>query len=307
MAIVSSPYHDWPKAELHLHLEGTIEPETVLELDPSLDPCEVAARYRHDDFLGFLQNFKWVVEKLRTPEDYAVVTRRCLERLAAENVRYAELNLSAGVVLWKRQDLGAVFDAVEQAADDSPVVVRWILDAVRQFDLADAMHVAEFAARHRDRGVVAFGLGGDEAGGPAQKFRAACEFARGEGLRLALHAGESTGPESVWGALEVGADRIGHGIRAIDDPALLDCLAERGVPLEVSITSNVATGVVSSLEEHPVRRLFEAGVPITLNTDDPAFFHTTLSREFELAANVFGFTEAELRVVAENAFRWAFR
>jgi adenosine deaminase len=154
--------------------------------------------------------------------------------------------------------------------------------------------------------VVAFGIGGSEERGPAEWFTEVFAAARRAGLRLTAHAGEGTSPQSVWAALELGAERIGHGISAVDDPALMRHLRDRGIPLEVCITSNLVTGVVKRIEEHPVRRLFEAGVPITLATDDPAMFRCTLVGEYELASRAFGFTQSELCGLAENGFRFAF-
>jgi adenosine deaminase len=155
----------------------------------------------------------------------------------------------------------------------------------------------------RDGGIVGFGIGGDEAAGPAAWFREVFTYTTDHGLGAVPHAGETQGPESVWAALQLGARRIGHGIRSVDDPELLQELRRRKIPLEICISSNIATGVVPSLQEHPVRRLFDAGVPIVLNTDDPAMFGTTLSREYELAAVHFGFTESELKGLAEASFR----
>jgi adenosine deaminase/aminodeoxyfutalosine deaminase len=294
-----------PRAELHLHLEGSIEPETVCEINPGLTVSEARENYRFTDFRGFIQSYIWINNQLREPEHYAIATRRCLERLEQQGVRYAEINLSAGVVLWKGQEFGAMFNAAARAAAESPVEVRWILDAVRQFGPDAGMRVAELAVERVDRGVVGFGIGGDEARGSAREFREVFAFARREGLAILPHAGETVGPDSVWGALECGARRIGHGFRAIEDPVLVRELADRQVPLEICLTSNVCTGAVASLEEHPVRRLYDAGVPITLNTDDPAMFGTTLTREFELAREVFGFGEAELGEIAGNAERFA--
>ena len=304
--MAASIYSTWPKAELHLHLEGSVEPETMRQLDPSLTAEAVRDLYQCSDFQGFIAIYKFVVEKLRTPEDYATITRALLARLAAEQIRYAEINLSAGVVLWKEQEFAPIYTAVRQAATESPVEVHWILDAIRHFGAEHAMQVAELAAERVNDGVVAFGIGGDEKRGPAAWFGEVFDFAKSAGLRLTPHAGEIVGPESVWAALELGADRIGHGIRAIDDPALLRHLRDRDIPLEVSITSNVITGAVPSLAAHPLRRLYDAGVPITLNTDDPAIFSTTLSGEYELAARHCGFSEAELCEIAENGFRYAF-
>ena len=296
-----------PKAELHLHLEGSIEPATLLELDPDAPPEEIRALYEFPDFPGFLNAFGAVVKRLRSPEDYALVTRRLTESLAAQNVKYAEITLSAGVVLWKGQEFGPIFDAVRDAARASEVEVRWIVDAVRQFGVEQAMVVAKLAAERLGEGVVAIGIGGSEERGPAEWFTDVFAFARSAGLRLTAHAGESAGPESVWAALALGAERIGHGIAAVRDPDLMDHLRDAGVPLEVCITSNLVTGVVRRLEEHPIRELYDAGVPIVLNSDDPAMFRCTLTGEYELAARQFGFSEAELRSLAANAFRYAFR
>jgi len=295
-----------PKAELHLHLEGSVEPETLRELDPDTPLEELRSLYSYADFDAFLRTFGAVGKRLRTPEDYALVTRRLLERLAAQNVRYAEIIVAAGVVLWKGQDFAPIFDAIHAAAAGSPVQVRWILDAVRQFGVEPAMQVVELAAARRDRGVVAFGIGGSEDRGPAEWFTEVFAAARCAGLRLTAHAGEGTSPQSVWAALELGAERIGHGISAVDDPVLLRHLRDRGIPLEVCITSNLITGVVKRIEEHPVRKLFDAGVPITLATDDPAMFRCTLVGEYEVAARAFAFTQTELRGLAKNGFRFAF-
>jgi aminodeoxyfutalosine deaminase len=296
-----------PKAELHLHLEGSVEPETLHELDPATSLEAFRALYRYVDFDAFLKAFGAIGKRLRTPADYALITARLLQRLEKQNVRYAEIIIAAGVVLWKGQEFGPIFDAVREAARESTVQVQWILDAVRQFGAEHVRSVAELAAERVDQGVVAFGIGGSEERGPAEWFGDAFAFAKGAGLRLTAHAGESMGPESVWAALGLGAERIGHGIAAARDPALMQHLRQRDIPLEICITSNLVTGVMARVEDHPVRRLYDAGVPITLNTDDPAMFSCTLTGEYRLAARQFGFSEAELRGIAENGFRYAFR
>ena len=298
---------EMPKAELHLHLEGSVEAETLHELDPSTPLAELRALYCYADFEDFLKAFGAVGKRLRTPKDYGLIARRLLQRLAAENVRYAEIILAAGVVLWKGEEFGPIFDAIREAADGCAVEVRWILDAVRQFSVEQAQQVAELAAERMDRGVVAFGIGGSEERGPAERFTEVFAFAKRAGLRLVAHAGESTGPESVWAALKLGAERIGHGIAAARDAELMRQLREQDIPLEICLTSNLITGVVKSLVEHPLRRLYDAGVPIVLNTVDPAMFGCTLTGEYRLAERQFAFSEAEMRGIAENGFRYAFR
>jgi aminodeoxyfutalosine deaminase len=291
------------KAELHVHLEGSIDPETLLAIDPSLSREEIAAHYTCRSFEEFIQGYIWVNRKIEKPEHYALATRHLLERLAAQDVTYAEITLSAGMILWKGQDLPAIYDAIWRETQRSSVKAFWIPDAVRNLGPEPALPVAKFAVERRGDGVIAFGLGGDEARGPAELFRDVFAYARDGGLHLVCHAGETAGPESIWAALEIGAERVGHGIAAARDPLLLKKLRESNIPLEVCISSNVCTGVVASLEEHPVRQIYDAGVPIVLNTDDPSFFHTTLTREYEIAEQLFGLPSDSL---AAASFRYAF-
>jgi aminodeoxyfutalosine deaminase len=290
-------------AELHIHLEGSIEPETLSQIDPSLTAEEIAENTRYEDFAGFIASYVWVNRKLLTPEHYAIAARRLFESLESQGVVYAEVTLSAGVVLWKKQDLGDVYDALAQTAGRSRLEVRWILDATRQWGPEAARPVFQFAAERKGDGVVAVGLGGFESQGPALWFRDLYARARDQGLRLVCHAGETDGAQSVWDAVEIGAERIGHGIRAIEDPRLIALLRERQVPLEICITSNLRTGAVACIEEHPVKKLYEAGVPIILNTDDPALFNCTLLSEYSLAEQTLGLPTEPL---AANAFRYAF-
>lgn len=306
---------DFPKAELHLHLEGAIEPATVCELarrgGAGLAEEEVAQRYCYSDFLGFLEAFKWVTGYLRTPEDYELVAWRALERLHEQKVRYAEIYFSAGICLWKKLEVEPIVEALEQARRRAEAAwgirVRWIFDAVRQFGPQEAERVARLAARLRDRHVIGIGLGGDEARGAPAAFRRAYELARAEGLRLCVHAGETTGPESIWGAIrELGAERIGHGISAVCDPALVEHLRERQIPIDVCVTSNYATGAVAAGAEHPVRRMFDAGLMLVINSDDPAMFRTSLNDEYRRWHERHGFSEEELRELAKNSFRAAF-
>jgi adenosine deaminase/aminodeoxyfutalosine deaminase len=294
-----------PKAELHVHLEGSITPHTACLLDPSLSVAEVERRYQYTDFRGFLDAYKWITGYLRRPEDYAVATRSLLETLAAQNVQYLELNLSVGVMLLREQDVDANLEAIFAAAAAGPMPVRFLLDAVRHFGVDHTARVAAYAVKYRERGVVGFGIGGDELRGPARLFRELFAETTAAGLAAVPHAGETDGPQSIWDALELGAVRIGHGFRAIEDPLLVAHLRDRRIPLEICLSSNLATRTVESLAAHPARRLYDAGVPITLNTDDPAMFHTTLTREYELARTECGFADADLAQIAAYGFQYA--
>lgn len=310
-----------PKAELHLHLEGSIRPQTAVELaarhGTTLTVEEVTARYKYSDFAGFIDVFKWVTSFLRDPQDYALVTRRLLEELLLQNVVYAEITVSVGVMLRRMQNVEANFAAIHetsQIASFSRMRTAWIFDCVRQFGADAAKEVARSAAKLRNSGVIAFGMGGDEVSLPSANFRAAFDLARNEGLHIVCHAGEIGGPEYVREAIEIlGAERIGHGIAVMNDPALAESLATRRVVLENCPTSNLCTGALAkqlgksnaSLADHPLPQFLARGILVTLSTDDPALFHSDLLTEYARAASL-GLSDKQLLQLAEQSFSSAF-
>jgi adenosine deaminase/aminodeoxyfutalosine deaminase len=312
---------DLPKAELHLHLEGAIAPGTTCELAARhgvrVTELEVVEHYRYADFLGFLEAFKWVTSFLRTPEDFALVTERLCQELIAQKVVYAEVTLSVGVMLWRKQDPLGNFAAVCEVAQRfrrQGLQLQWIFDAVRQFGPSQAMEVARLAAAAKSQGVAAFGLGGDELSRPAHQFRQVYDFVAAQGIHRLVHAGEVGGPEEIRAAIDIlGAERIGHGIAAIRDEALLDFLAESRIPLEICPTSNLCTGALARqlgrstarIEDHPLPEFYRRGVLVLLSTDDPAMFHTSLNQEYQAAANM-GLSEAQLKTIAGMSFSQAF-
>ncbi len=310
-----------PKAELHLHLEGTITPATLVELSTLHDnkPITVAeaeALYRFSDFTGFLLAFKAVCGQLIGPGDYELAAWRMMQHLAAQGVVHAEVYVSVGVIYhWGTGDplafepiFAGLENARERAARELGLSIYWIFDAVRHFSLEEAERVFLKAAEMRRRypSIVGIGLGGDERRTGSEPFRALYAQAREAGLRLTNHAGETTGPEAIREALAIGSERIGHAVSAIQDFYLLQELKERGIPLELNPTSNVRTGVCASFAAHPLRRYFDAGLLVTLNSDDPAFFGSDLVNEYLLAHSEQGFTRKELRQLASNSINASF-
>ncbi len=307
-----------PKAELHIHLEGSVDADTLWELATqqrsplfAQGRAAVDALYQTSKFSAFLDAFKVVCLHLQTPDDYELITYRALQRMAAQNVRYAEITLSVGVMVWREQAIDPLFSGVERGARrarrDFAIRAQWIFDAVRHLPLEQGWEVARSAARLTDRGVVGIGIGGNEASGPAENFGAIFEFASQRGLRRVAHAGEAVGPESIWSALRIlHAERIGHGLSAAADRGLVEQLAQSRVPVEICLTSNLRTGGISEISRHPLRDYFDAGMHVSLHTDDPALFGVDLNSEYLLAHQVFGFSREELRQLAVNSFEASF-
>ena len=312
-----------PKAELHLHLEGTIAPATLVELSARHDAVplthhDAEALYRFSDFTEFIESFKAVTRRLRDPEDYEIVAWHMMEQLAAQGVVHAEVFISVGVIyMWRNFDprcFEPIFAGLERsrerAARELGLSLFWIFDAVRHFTVEEADRVFRKAAEMREHypSIVAIGLGGDERRSGSEPFRHLYARAQSAGLRLTNHAGETTGPEAIWEALSIGSERIGHALSAIQDEKLLQELKARSAraALELNPTSNVRTGVCPSFAAHPLRRYFDRGLLVTLNSDDPAFFASDLANEFLLAHTQQGFTRDELRQLAVNSFRASF-
>ena len=310
-----------PKAELHLHLEGAILPATLAELSARHDArpltlAEAEALYQFTDFSGFLNAFKAVTAQLISPEDYELAAWRMMEHLARQGVVHAEVYISVGVIYhWRDHDSAAfepIFAALERARERAErelgLSIYWIFDAVRHFPVDEAERVflkaAELKPAHPS--IIGIGLGGDERRTGSEPFRALYAQAAQAGLRLTNHAGETTGPEAIWEALAIGSERIGHAFTALEDAALIQELKDRAVPLELCPTSNLRTGVCRSLSAHPLRPLFDLGLMVTLNSDDPAFFGSDLAGEYLLAHSEQGFTCDELRQLAANSIRASF-
>jgi aminodeoxyfutalosine deaminase len=310
-----------PKAELHLHLEGSIRPAIASALaarhDVKLAEEEVRRRYAYTNFAGFLDAFKWVTSFVREPADFALIAADLAEQLLAQKVVYAEVTLSVGVMFLRQQQPEANFAAIVAATEPFEkrgLRLNWIFDAVRQFGAEAATRVVQAARRCASRRIVAFGIGGDELSLPAAEFRGVYERAEEYGFHRLMHAGEIGGPEKIREAIEIlGVERIGHGIAAIRDAALMELLAERRIPLEICPGSNLRTGALgvqlgndaATMEEHPLAEIVRRGVAVTLSTDDPAMFHTSLEEEYGHAHQM-GLTEGEMAGVVENGFRYAF-
>jgi adenosine deaminase/aminodeoxyfutalosine deaminase len=310
-----------PKAELHLHLEGTILPATLVELSAHHDARpltlpEAEALYRFDDFSDFMNAFKAVTGRLIGPEDYELAAWRMIEHLVRQGVVHAEVFVAVGVFYrWNNHDPAAfepIFAALERARErgdrELGLSLYWIFDAVRHFPVEEAERVFRKAAELRPThpSIVGIGLGGDERRTGSAPFRALYAQAREVGLRLTNHAGETTGPEAIREALAIGSERLGHVLSAVQDPDLLQELKAREVPLELNPTSNVRTGVCPSFAAHPLRTYFDAGLLVTLNSDDPAFFGSDIANEYLLAHTEQGFTRDELRQLAVNSIRASF-
>ncbi len=319
---------EMPKVELHVHLEGSIRPTTLLELaqrngvdlpigdppDPkSATPSLTALRefYRFVDLDHFVRVYFAITGCLRTVDDFQLIAYEFGADMARQNIRYAEVTFTpstnvhyTGLPL--KEILGGLNDGRARARADFGVDFQWVLDIVRNTP-EERHQVAEWASAAMDRGVIALGLGGTDKGHPPEWFADAYATAREAGLHSVPHAGETAGPESVWGAIRaLGAERIGHGVRSVEDPALVDYLREHQIPLEICPTSNLCLGVYPSYQAHPIRWMWEQGLYVTVNSDDPPMFNTDLVQEYQVLADQLGFEVEELEQLSLNALRASF-
>jgi len=306
-----------PKAELHVHLEGTADPSLIRRIAErnrmSLPDGMLSNEHEFDwsDFLHFLQTYDLAASVIRTPEDYRDVTYEYLTACAQEGAIYVELIASpdhaTAVGLSDEEHFAAIAQGIDDARDEHGIEARIIATCLRNRGVEGAEEVARRVVAHPHPYVVGFNMAGDEAGFPPEPFHRAFAIAADGGLGCTVHAGEHAGPESVRGAIALpGVTRVSHGVRAIEDPALVEELAERGIVLEACPGSNVALGVYASFEEHPLPALHAAGVRVTLGSDDPPYFATSIGREYEIARDHMGFDEEQLLAMTRNAVDAAF-
>jgi aminodeoxyfutalosine deaminase len=307
-----------PKAELHVHHVGSVPPRVVAELAAAYpaaavpsDPEQLRAFFTFSDFAHFVEVFLSVVDLVRTPDDVRLLTYEVARDMALQEIKYAELtctpytSVRAGVAA--EGFCEAIEDARLAAARDFGLELHWCFDIPGEFGLPAAEETLRIATVLQPAGLVSFGLGGPEIGVGREQFAPYFDAARAAGLHSVPHAGETTGPQTVWDAITfLGAERIGHGIAAAEDPELLGYLAEHDIPLEVCPTSNLATGAVASLGGHPLETLVAAGVAVTVNSDDPSMFGTTLNNEYAVAADLLGLDEAGLAALARRAVTYSF-
>lgn len=311
-----------PKSELHVHHVGSVSATTLGSLAERYpgtvptDPEALAQYFTFTDFGHFIEVYLSVVDLVRDADDVHLLTSQVLADLAGQQVRYAEVTVTpytsvnrsnTGTGIAPEAFIEAIEDARTAAERDLGIRARWIFDIPGEAGIPAADETLRIALEHGPSSLLGFGLGGPEIGVPRPQFKPHFDAARAAGLHSVPHAGETTGPQTIWDALnELGAERIGHGTSAVQDPELVRHLAERQIPLEVSLTSNLATRAVTDLAEHPIRTLVEQGVVVTLNSDDPPMFGTTLTREYELAAELLDLDEAGAAELARTAVRCSF-
>ncbi|MFC4147184.1 adenosine deaminase [Micromonospora mangrovi] len=308
-----------PKVELHVHHVGSASPRIVSELAARhegrspvpADPDALADYFAFRDFAHFIEVYLSVVDLIRDPEDVWILTHEVARELARQQVRYAELTVTPYSHVHRGIPAPAFCEAIEDARKraeaDFGIALRWCFDIPGEAGLPAAEQTLRIALDERPDGLISFGLGGPEIGVPRPQFAPYFDQARAAGLRSVPHAGETTGPQTVWDALrDLGAERIGHGISAAQDPELLAYLAERRIALEVCPTSNVRTRAVATIDEHPLPRLVEAGVLVAINSDDPPMFGTTLNDEYAVAARLLGLGPDGLAGLARDAVTASF-
>lgn len=338
MPITHEILQQLPKSELHLHLRGAMpldvlsdllekySYENFLQRIPACSQVKflnypnlrqffssqqwtlaaVERMFSIHSFCQFLATYSCLGHLIRDVSDLRRVITGVLRELKAQNIVYAEITMSPRGYMERGISLPEIRECLEEGAQTAGITVQWIIDLLRDSGKEDALDLLKQILALQSQSIVGITLGGSEHLFPPQDFRRVYALARDRGLRLTIHAGEALGPWSVWNALQVlGAERIGHGVRAVEDPLLMKYLAEHQIPLEICPTSNLRTGLYVSYQEHPAHKLFQAGIPLTINSDDPTFFGTTLSNEY-LQLYTSGIPEQAIYTMLKNGFRYAF-
>jgi adenosine deaminase len=305
-----------PKAELHVHLEGTAPPDLIRRLAERNDMpvpdgvFDTPERFAYTDFLDFLRTYDLAASVIRTGDDYRDVTYEYLAGCAREGALYVELTASpdhaALVGLSDEEHLDGIARGIDDARAEFGIEGRILISCVRNFGVDQALRVARYAAELPHPYVVGFSMAGDEENFPAADYAEPFEIAAAAGLGCTVHAGEWAGADSVRAALGLPVTRIGHGVRAIEDPALVEELAEREIVLECCPTSNVVLGAFPTYEDHPLPRLRAAGVKVTLGSDDPPYFGASIGGEYAVCSERFGYDDEELRDITRTALEAAF-
>jgi adenosine deaminase len=309
---------DMPKVEIHLHLEGAFTFDFLFNLiekygsDPEVKtPLDLQNKFIFRDFKHFLDLWFWKNQFFKEPEDFEECAYTTLENLSKQNVIYCEIFFSPWDFTSDRLSIEDITEAtingIRRAENSYPITCNLIADLVRDYDSTKARERVQKILPYKDKGVIGIGLGGSEQKFPARLFKSAFKLARDQGFHVTAHAGEAAGPPSIWEAItQLKAERIGHGVRAIEDPQLIKYLRDHHIPLEVCVNSNLKTKIFSSLQLHPIKQLIDSRLKVTINSDDPAMFGATITEEFLLLYDHFGVSLDEIRQLSLNAINGAF-
>lgn len=307
-----------PKTELHLHLEGAIPVDFLFKLikrdrsNPSIKtPDDLKEVFKYKDFDHFIITWGWKNSFIKKEEDFLEIAYEVLKKLSDQNVKYAEAFYSPGDFMNKGLTVQGIteylIEGKEKARRDFNIKCNLIIDLIRDHGPEEGMKRLDEVTPYLGKGVIGIGIGGSEGFFPPEPYEAVYKEAKKRGFRLTAHGGEAAGPESVWGAInKLGVERIGHGVRAIEDTKLIKYLKEKQIPLEVCPVSNIKTGIYKSIEEHPIKEFFREGLMVTVNSDDPEMFNTSITEEYLILAEELAFSPDDIKKLSFNSIEASF-